>query len=245
MSNSGEIRALLVTAEPLMAVVFADLFKEIGIGVQSSANTDSAVKELQLAKYEALVLDFDTIPETLSILRDVHESSSSKNALVFAVATSAAERQRALEQGANFILERPFARPQVKQVLSTAYGLMVRERRRYFRCAAELPVRIVQGGSGKQLSCNTMNISSSGMALSTPCAMNLGETLQMIFLLPNSGLIVSAAGVAVWDDKHGKTGISFRCASPEMQKRLDAWLDDRFYGLPDPGRSAPKLSSSP
>ncbi len=245
MANSGEIKALLVTVEPLMATVFADLFTEIGIGVQSSANTDSAVKELQLAKYEALVLDFDTIPETLSILRGVHESPSSKNALVFAVATSAAGRQQALEQGVDFIFERPLARPRIKQVLSTACELMVRERRRYFRFAVELPVRIIQGSSGTQLNCNTINISSNGMALSTPCAMNLGEALQMIFLLPDSGFVVSATGMAVWDDKHGKTGISFRCTSPEMQKRLDAWLDGRFYGLPDSGRSAPTLSSRP
>ena len=32
----------------------------------------------------------------------------------------------------------------------------------------------------------------------------------------------------MWDDKHGKTGLSLECANLEMQRELDNWLDLQF-----------------
>ena len=40
--------------------------------------------------------------------------------------------------------------------------------------------------------------------------------------------MVRAIGTVVWDDKHGKTGISLTCANPQYQIDLDSWLDDQF-----------------
>src|SRR6266567_8593500 len=161
MLNTAEIRALLVTPDPWLVRNFTSVCGELGIEAQSSATTDEVPEELGQAKYEAVLVDFDTVPETPTIMGGVRESRGNRNALVFAVATNTAHRHQALRQGANFIFERPFDANEIRRVLYAAYDLMARESRRYFRCTAELPALVKQAAAGTDLRCTTINISSS------------------------------------------------------------------------------------
>jgi hypothetical protein len=47
-------------------------------------------------------------------------------------------------------------------------------------------------------------------------------------VLPGASSQTRARGTVVWDDKHGKTGLSLECVNPRMQTDLDAWLDGNF-----------------
>lgn len=228
MVNAAETRALLVSPDPAMCKVFSDLLDEIGVVVKNHIDAAAIAHELTSSKFEALVLDFDEIADTRPVIQRVRESHSNRNVLVFAVATDASARQRAFELGANFTFERPFARPHIKRMLRTAYQLMLHQRRHYFRCAIDLPVRIIQSRSAGELKCTTINVSSRGMAVSTPSAMKAGEEVWLSFHISEASLNISAAGTVVWDDKHGKAGLSFQCVSSDMQHQLDLWLDSQF-----------------
>src|SRR5437899_283131 len=127
MVNTAEIRALLVTPEPWLVSNFISIFRELGIDAQRSATIDGVPEELGRAKYEAVLLDFDIVPKTLTILSGVRESRGNRNALVFAVATDTAHRHQALRQGVNFIFGRPFDAKEIRRLLYAAYDLMVRE----------------------------------------------------------------------------------------------------------------------
>ncbi len=234
MVNTAEIRALLVTPDPWLVKHFSSVCGELGIAAQRSATIDGVPDELGQAKYEAVLVDFDTVPETLTILAGVRESRGNRNALVFAVATDTANRHQALRQGANFIFERPVDAKEIRRVLYAAYDLMARESRRYFRCTAELPALLGQANAATDLRCTTINLSSNGMALRTPSSLHLGEVVQIALFLPGTGDAVRASGTVVWDDKHGKTGINFQCGIPRDQSELDAWLNTRFYELLTP-----------
>ena len=72
----------------------------------------------------------------------------------------------------------------------------------------------------------SINVSSNGVALSTPKPQELGAEVTLMLKLP-TGDTIGAKGVVIWDDKHGKTGIHFRCNSPEVQSQLDSWLEDQ------------------
>src|SRR6266699_3394765 len=95
--------------------------------------------------------------------------------------------------------------------LYAAYDLMVRERRRYFRCSAELPVLLTPASATTDVRYTTIDVSSNGMALSTPSPLNPGEEVRIILFLQAAERVVRAIGTVVWDDKHGKTGLSFQC----------------------------------
>ena len=228
MINPTEMKALLLTRDDAMVAVLSGLFHEIGVTVQRYMQETEAARALETGRFEALVLDFDNISNTRDVIERLRDSASTKNALVFAVASDGAARQRALEQGANFAFDRPFNKARVKEVLHTAYGLMLRDRRRYFRHPASLPVRLKRM-TGAELHCASINISRNGMALKVPSALDLGEKVEIAFSLPDSEPLVGGQGTVVWDDKHGKAGLSFECTTLEVQNRLVTWLDAQFY----------------
>src|ERR1051326_8702926 len=107
MANAVEIRALLVTTDPWLMTNFTNVCRELGIEAQRSASTVELPEELGHTKYEAVLVDFDTVPQALTILAGVRESRGNRTALVFAVATDTAQRYQALRHGVNFIFERP------------------------------------------------------------------------------------------------------------------------------------------
>jgi hypothetical protein len=73
-----------------------------------------------------------------------------------------------------------------------------------------------------------MNVSSSRLALRAPSPLDPGEEIQLILFLQGTDISVRALGTVAWDDKHGKTGVSFQCASPQHQAELDSWLEIQF-----------------
>ncbi|HKW16758.1 MAG TPA: PilZ domain-containing protein [Terriglobales bacterium] len=228
MTASAEIKALVVTRDTGLAAVFTLISGEFGISAQPTGNNRAAFpEELMLAKYEAVLIDYETVPQTTSILTQLRENPTNKNAVVFAVVGTDDSRRRARDQGATFLLERPLKGDETRRVLHAAYGLMTRERRRYFRCVAEITVRLVRD-SGEEVLCKTLNISSNGMAVCTPGAFQAGEKVHVSFVLPGATSQMRARGSVIWDDRHGKTGIGIECATAQMQLELDSFLDANF-----------------
>ena len=67
------------------------------------------------------------------------------------------------------------------------------------------------------------------MAIKTPFPLKLAETMD-IALLSETGA-VRATGIVIWDDKHGKCGLRVECSGPEMQNKLDSWLDSQVAAV--------------
>ena len=228
MNITPEIHALLISPDVDMSVVFSRMFNEIGVATQSCEDESLAPGLLSTSKFEALVLDFDNVSSGVPIITKLRENSSSKDAIIFAVATEVSDRQSAFAHGANFAFERPFPLRMIRQALETAYALMLRDRRRYFRCPIQTPVEITRA-SGEKVRAVSINISGNGMAVNVPSILNVSERLILSFCVTEADLTLDGFGTVVWDDKHGKAGLSFECASLDSGKRLAAWLDAQFY----------------
>jgi hypothetical protein len=211
-----------------MVDLFRQLFAEISIIVQGCEDESAAIEILAKSKLDALVLDFDNVSASEPLIKSLRASPSNKNAVLFAAATYGAAKQKAFEHGTSFIFERPFVAEQIRLVLRTAYAQMLRERRKYFRLAVELNVSI-ERSSGSLVLGKTTNLSQNGMAVITPTPLENGETIKLSFQVPGAKLTLNAEGSVVWDDRHGKAGINFQCASAEDQSRFAAWLDHEFY----------------
>jgi len=224
----GTLRALLVTPDDSLAGSFAKLSLELGIEAHPSSGITGIPDELHRAKYEAVLLDFDRVPNANSILATLRQSPSSKTAVIFALVSDVRQRQAALQSGANLLFERPIEENQIRRALRAAYDLMARERRRYFRCAATFSVLTIPLKSEVDFRCRCINLSSGGIALTTPVVFTAGDEIQMFFQLPGIDSLIRAIGVVIWDDKHGKTGLSFKCTRSEYQGDLDSWLDNQL-----------------
>jgi FixJ family two-component response regulator len=227
MASASGIQALVLTADASLVTSFANLSRELGIEARGSGDSQHISDQFNGEKYEALVLDFDTIPTAKSVLGLLRKAPRNKNTVVFAVATNLEHREEALREGAHFLLQRPIDASTMRETLHAAYDLMRVERRKYFRCVADLSVLLTLHQSKQTIQGSTMNVSTSGMAVSTANPLTLAETLDIALFLPN-GFTMRATGIVIWDDKHGKSGLKFSCSGPEMRKELNAWLDSQF-----------------
>lgn len=227
INTAADVRVLVVSPDASLASAFLDVARELGVVLDISDGQQGVPQELGREKYEALLLDFDRVRDALASLAALRANPSNKTAVVFAVATRPSEQQLALQNGANFVLPRPLDSKELRRTLYAAYDAMTRERRRYFRCTAELPVFITRS-DGSDLVAQTANVSTHGMSIGSAVSFKLGERVGITLDLQNGGPQVLAHGIIVWDDKHGKSGINFQCVRPELQDLLSAWLDHEF-----------------
>jgi DNA-binding response OmpR family regulator len=220
------LKALIVGHDAEMISIFSAIFFEKSIEARKCFLESAAVDQLSSDKYEAIVLDFDEVQECTSILKNLPRPN--EKALVIAVASDTEKKEAASRGGATLVVERPVTPARVRQLLRVAYGRMLRDGQQYFRLALELPVAI-RNGAGRVLQCTTLNLSQTGMAVRSPSAFVVGEPVHLAFAIPNTDIFVTGEGKIIWDDKHGKTGISFECVNGSAQSGYYEWLHDHFF----------------
>jgi CheY-like chemotaxis protein len=219
------MKALVVARDPKTISILGQVLREKRISLQECLSEDAA-EQLSSDKFAAVVLDFDQLPECDHVLQNL--PGANKRVLVIAVASDSVSKALASRLGASFIIERPLQPERLRDLVTSAYGRMLRDSQIYFRLAIELRVS-VRRADGKLLQCTTLNVSQSGMAVPTPTVFNVGEGIQLAFAIPNTKIFVSAEGKVIWDDKHGKAGISFECTSSAADRAFHEWLHDHFH----------------
>ena len=219
------MKACVVSPDPELIETFSSLFREKHVDVVRCAQGPGAIDQLSNQRFEAIVLDFDKVAESADVLRRVR--GMNHRGLVIAVASDNCRRQNASDLGISIVIARPLVRAQIRQVLHSTYGGMLRDRQEYFRLAVDLPVWI-RRSSGSLLQCAILNLSQRGMAVGAPSPFQVGEDVNLGFAIPNADIFVGADGEVVWDDRRGTAGITFECANPAVQKRYFAWLHDHF-----------------
>jgi hypothetical protein len=162
----------------------------------------------------------------------VRLSRSNRTAVTFAISSNDAETAAAFQQGSDFVFERPLSLASIGSVLKPAYGLVLRERRRYFRCPIAVPVEI-RGPSMPELNCQSANISEGGMALSTFVPLSPGEQVQVQFTLPGHASPFTIGSTICWR-RTGHIGVRFVLFPPQQLSDLQQWLAQRLEEmLPD------------
>jgi PilZ domain len=223
-----ELRALIVSPDTGAAALFDQLFRDLRVVSQVSTDPGSAFQCFSQAKFEAVTVDLDSILEPVPFVQHLPLCRANRGAVVLAIATNSSARQRASMHGARFVIGRPLVQSQVARVLRAAYGLMLQDRRRYFRLVVDLPIS-VRTSAGTELCCKSINISSEGMAVRTPSPMQVGETVGIVFSISNPGPMVIAKGTVIWDDKHGQSGLHLSFASSVDKDRIAEWLDSEMF----------------
>jgi CheY-like chemotaxis protein len=155
------MRALVVCRDAEIIRIFSQIFLEVGIETEKCGSESQAIDQLMSDKFEALVLDFDKLPDCPDVVRRVREIRPNKTAQVFAIASNDEATTRALESGSTFVLKRPPVPFQVRNLLHTVYGRMLRSLQAYFRLNIEFTVSIARA-LGRLLQCTTINISQQG-----------------------------------------------------------------------------------
>lgn len=224
--------ALLVSADPVTIQQFSLGLREFSISPDVCQEMPASIRLLNSRKFDAVIVDLQLRELSGMILDEVRRSSSNRTAVTFGISDNNEGETAAFRRKSQFVFERPLSARSIHNTLKPAYGLILRERRRYFRCPISVPVTILRRNMA-DLRCQSVNISEGGMALSTFVPLVLGEKVQIQFTLPGCKVGFAAESTICWL-KPGQLGSRFVSLSGEQKSELQGWLARKLEeGLPD------------
>jgi CheY-like chemotaxis protein len=217
--------ALLVSTDPVTIQQISHALQELSISPDVCQEVPASIRLLNCQKFDAVIVDLQLGEHAGVILDEVRSSKSNRTAVTFAISGSDAEGTT-FQKRSGFLFERPLSMKSIGSTLKPAYGLILRERRRYFRCPISIPVTILRQ-SMPDVRCYTVNISEGGMAVSTCVPLIAGEDVQVQFTLPDHEVaLLSESKICWW--KTGRLGIRFVSLSQEHKSELQGWLSQKL-----------------
>ncbi len=235
-TSTGKLigKALVVSEDAVATRQLAEALQELALSVEVCIKVPDALDRINHGKLEVVVIDFSLGNQARLVLQQVRGSASNRTAVTFAITGNSAETGYALKAGSSFALERPLTFDSIRHTLQAAYGLIVRERRRYFRYPISVPAAARRKGE-PEIFGRTVNISENGMAFGGSSPLIPGTEVTTQFTVTNPQLAMTAECRVCWTNDKGQSGLSFLLLPSNLSSELQAWLARKLEEqLPDP-----------
>ncbi len=232
--------SLLLSRDSNVIQVLQHTLAKLSIDVEVCRGARSGIEIIASEKFDAIIVDCDDLQDGVTVLRDLRKSPSNRSSIAFAILNGTTTTHQAFELGATFVMQKPVTALSAMRCLSAGLGLMVRERRRYFRCPVELEVTF-RMGQGEEIRARTTNVSEGGMAIRTVSVLTRGDSGKLTFSLPDSRGVIDTKAELVWVDGQGRAGARFLEMNKSSRQLLDQWLEEeilRVDPLPEVKRFA-------
>ena len=100
---------------------------------------------------------------------------------------------------------------------------------RYHRQTVETSVDLSWGKQRKAQGA-LVNLSQGGIGIYLEKELDVRQPLQISFRLPGTRKTVRARGEIAWTDQRGNAGIRFLEVPEQLQRNLQLWLAQRYFG---------------
>jgi DNA-binding NtrC family response regulator len=220
------VKVLLVSSDIQVIDILCHFMEQMAMHVEVCSDVSSATRKLCHAKFEAIVIDFKNPAEALELVKKPRQMTSHKGVVVLAILNHSHEMPGAFRGGASFALVRPLIPATVVRTLRASYPLMVREKRRSYRCPLQISVQ-VSSNVRPEFVATSVNISEGGMALSTSVPLQVGERLSLKMTLPGTDCPIKINGEVGWNDMAGRLGLEFVQVSQAVKDALQSWIANR------------------
>ena len=221
------VRALLVSGDIQTIDMLCQFMGQMAMHVEVCSDFALASGKLGHSKFEALVVDFKQREEALELLKKARQMTSHKAAVIIAILNGNDEMPDAFRAGASFVLVKPLSAQVLMRTLRVSYPLMMHERRRYFRCPVQIPVRVANGPQQEILATST-NISEGGIALANALGLKLGDRVILFFTLPSTEVAIKVNAEICWRDDAGSAGMKFINVPMTVKEQFASWLGDKL-----------------
>src|SRR5438105_5542627 len=161
------LESLLLSRDREVTRVIQAALEKLPIQIEVCGGVSSGQEILRTEKFDAVIVDCDDLKGGLSVLASLRKGASNKNSVTFAILNGTTTTQQAFQMGANFVLQKPIQPVNAMRCFTAAFGLMERERRRYFRVPVEMPA-FLTFLKDPMLKATATNLSEGGMAASFP-----------------------------------------------------------------------------
>src|SRR5438045_9579998 len=177
-SAESSVRARMVSDEPLTIKQISEALRELAASTEVSTDIPSAIRLVNTRKFETVVVDLKLGEQSRTILERVRLSPSNHTTVAFAITEGTKQSAMAFAACSNFVLERPLSAISVGRTLKAAYGLIIRERLRYFRCPISIPAAIREQEAG-EIRCQAVTIREGGMAVISSVSLKPGMIVSL------------------------------------------------------------------
>jgi response regulator RpfG family c-di-GMP phosphodiesterase len=220
MSQALELEFVLVSSDYTTMTAVSKGIKKFGARFVLVPTAHDARECLGRRKVDGVFVDME-VPGAIGLVESIRKGTSNSKAVIFACGASAKESTLTLNAGANFLLRRPLSEENVTMHLAIAKDLLVREQRRYFRHAVNLPVMLKDGEV--ELQARMTNLSGGGLAIRSAKPLKHAAVLDFEFEL-TMGARVSGKGQVAWTNAEGMAGINIETLRGKGKEHLEAWL---------------------
>lgn len=226
MSSPGTAmgRVLLISNDLAAIEQVTEGMQHFAIATEVCNEASQALRHLNRHKFEAVIVDLG-LAQAGEILEQIRLSPSNRTAVTFAIADSEQPGSLQVQQSVvqpNFVMEKPLSASSVERTLKVAFGSIVRERRRSFRCPVTIPAVILTDGTKSH--CHVVNISEGGMAIAEWPALKPGGQVRVQFALPGQNDCFAFESEVCWYDAKGRAGLRSLSVPPEQRATLQNWL---------------------
>ena len=220
--------ALLLTRDRHVFTTLLPLLEAAELKVEGCFAPGEAMLQLKVKKFDAVLIDCASVPDANDIIEALRHGKSNRRAVAFAITEDPHDSQQAFKAGANFVIEKPIQAERAVRSLRAALGLILRERRRYFRCPLNASLTLQQG-EAHEFQWSIDNVSEGGLGAVVPeYSTRVGAASVFIsFKLPQTGQLIAGKADIVWT-RQGKAGLQFQALRPESRVELDRYLAKRF-----------------
>lgn len=232
--ESMNLESLLVCRDAEVVRVLRPTLEKLSIEVEVSAAARSGAEILSSSKFDAVIVDCDDLQGGVDVLRSLRANNSNKTSVSFAILNGKTTTQQAFEMGANFVLQKPITTAGTLRCFNTAMSFMVREKRRYFRCPLEMPVKLVFK-QGEELKATATNLSEGGMAIHFDGTLAKNAVAKVQFTLPGTKHPMEPKVEVAWADGLGRAGIRFQDVPDSSREQLEKWIMKRLESISHPG----------
>jgi PilZ domain-containing protein len=218
-ASSAMGRVLLVCADSATIQRLAEGMQQLAIATEVCVDVRMALGLLNRKKFEAVIVDFG-LAQADELLEQIRLSPPNRTAVTFAITDPGKPARFDIQP--NFLMERPLSISSVGRTFKAAFGLIVRERRRSFRCPIEIPAAIQV--HGEEVTCHLVNISEGGLAITGSPLLKPGAQVRVLFTLPGQLLRFKIEAEVCWYDEKSRVGLRSLTIPSEQKPILQQWL---------------------
>ena len=216
------LEALVVSRDPNTLRVLRSTLTKLDITVEECSRADAACEIMAAKKFDAIIIDCDDMPGGTDALQQVRRERSNKSSVTFAILNGVSDVRTVFQMGAGFVLQKPITITNALRSFHAAYGLMHRERRRYFRLPVDIPVKL-NYGNGQEAPARACNLSEGGMAIQAIKALPQ-DLYRVQFTLPGTDITLSPKAELAWTDASAKGGVRFLELTSNAREQLESWM---------------------
>lgn len=232
LSNVG--KGLLLAQDSYLQHLVSEASSSHRIVIEKCSDPASFARLVAHCKFDIVFVDFGLSQARISI-EAIRSSPSNKHAVIVAITSSSQEAKRAFASSVTLILQEPLSPLLAEKAMNAGYGLILRERRRYFRCSVDASLTLFLTARS-QSECQLVNISESGACILAPHRLSSGDHVTVQTQLPNAPMLLRVECEVLWSDPENRAGLRFVQIPKASKSGLHEWLNTQMdvQGFPLP-----------